>query len=332
MNSFRMKALVLFSGGLDSMLAIKLLTLQGIEVIATHINIGFGVKEDHFEALQRRATLAGARLEVIDVQDRYLQEVLFSPKYGYGKQFNPCIDCHGFMFTVAKSLMPRFGASFIATGEVVGQRPMSQNKDALRIVRKIADDIDEDLILRPLCAQVLDETKPEREGWVDRSLLLGINGRGRQAQLALAKEFGWEDYPTPAGGCLLTDVQFSIRLRDFVAHDSFSKEDIPLLKNGRHFRLKDGAKLIVGRNEAENDALESLSNAKFQHLHVKEEMSAPSSLLSCTASVEDETEACRIVLSFTKALPEKTYALGIGDKVMYASPYHQKEDAKKYLI
>ena len=137
-----MKALVLYSGGLDSMLAMKLLTRQGIEVIALHINIGFGVKEDHFETLKRRAEIAGATLEVIDVRDEYLQKVLFSPKYGYGKQFNPCIDCHGFMFSVAKSLLPRYGASFIATGEVVGQRPMSQNKDALRLVKKIADDID----------------------------------------------------------------------------------------------------------------------------------------------------------------------------------------------
>jgi len=327
-----MKALVLFSGGLDSMLAIKLLTLQGIDVIALHIDIGFGIKEDHAETLKRRATLAGARLEIIDVQDRYLQEVLFSPKYGYGKQFNPCIDCHGFMFNVAKSLMPHFGASFIATGEVIGQRPMSQNKDAMRIVRKLAADIDEELILRPLCAQVLEETKPEREGWVDRSQLLGINGRGRQAQLALAKEFGWEDYPTPAGGCLLTDIQFSIRLRDFVAHDNLRKEDIPLLKNGRHFRLKEGAKLIVGRNEMENNALESLSNTKFSPLHVNDMISAPSSLISVNASLEDEAEACRIVLSFTKALPEKDYALNLGDKVLYASPYRNKDDAKKYLI
>jgi len=327
-----MKALVLFSGGLDSMLAIKLLTSQGIDVIALHIDIGFGIKEDHTEALKRRATLAGARLEVIDVQDRYLQEILFSPKYGYGKQFNPCIDCHGFMFNVAKSLMSHFGASFIATGEVIGQRPMSQNKDAMHIVRKIADDINEDLILRPLCAQVLEETKPEREGWVDRSQLLGINGRGRHAQLALAKEFGWEDYPTPAGGCLLTDIQFSIRLRDFVAHDHLDKEDIPLLKNGRHFRLKNGAKLIVGRNEKENNALESFSNPKFQRLHVNDMISSPSSLLSINAGKEDEAEACRIVLSFTKALPEKDYALNVGNKVLYASPYAKKDDAKKYLI
>lgn len=327
-----MKALVLYSGGLDSMLAMKLLTNQGIEVIALHINIGFGVKEDNYDTLKRRASIAGATLEVIDVRDQYLQEVLFSPKYGYGKQFNPCIDCHGFMFTVAKSLLPRYGASFIATGEVVGQRPMSQNKDALRLVKKIANDIDEDLILRPLCALVMEETKPEREGWVDRSKLLGFNGRGRNAQLALAKELGWEDYPTPAGGCLLTDVQFSIRMRDFVAHDTFSKEDIEVLKNGRHFRLPDGAKLVVGRNEKENEIIDSLDNPKLDLVQVGGEMNAPSSLLSKNASLLDEAEACRIILSFTKALPTQSYALNIGEKIIHASPYNSKEEAKKYLI
>lgn len=327
-----MKALVLYSGGLDSMLAMKLLTSQGIEVIALHINIGFGVKEDHFDVLKRRAEIAGATLEVIDVRDEYLQKVLFSPKYGYGKQFNPCIDCHGFMFTVAKSLLPRYGASFIATGEVVGQRPMSQNKDALRLVKKIADDIDDDLILRPLCALVMEETKPEREGWVDRSKLLGFNGRGRNAQLALAKELGWEDYPSPAGGCLLTDVQFSVRLRDFVAHDEFAKDDIEVLKNGRHFRLPDGAKLVIGRNEKENEILEILHNPKFTLLLVNEAMSAPSSLLSRNASNADKALACRIVLTFTKALPEQNYALRIDETIIEAQPFESKDAAKKYLI
>ena len=236
------------------------------------------------------------------------------------------------MFTVAKSLLPRYGASFIATGEVVGQRPMSQNKDSLRLVKKIANDIDEDIILRPLCALVMEETKPEREGWVDRSLLLGINGRGRHDQLALAKELGWEDFPTPAGGCLLTDIQFSARLRDFVAHDTFTKEDIDLLKSGRHFRLPEGAKLVIGRNEKENEILENLHNSKFELLHVNEEMSAPSSLFSKNASSEDEALACRMVLSFTKAIPGQTYTLRIGEKTLFASPYESKEETKKYLI
>lgn len=332
MNSYPMKALVLFSGGLDSMLAVNLLTQQGIDVIALHINIGFGVKEDHHEALKRRANLAGATLEVIDVRDEYLQNILFSPRYGYGKQFNPCIDCHGFMFSVAKSLLPHYGASFIATGEVVGQRPMSQNKDALQLVKKLANDVEEDLILRPLSAKVMKESKPEREGWVDRNRLLDINGRGRHRQLEMAQTLGWEDYPSPAGGCLLTDVAFTTRLRDFIAYDSFSKEDIDVLKNGRHFRLPHGAKLVVGRNEAENNFLDALDNPKFHLLHVNEAMSAPSALLSRTANLEDETLACQIVLSFTKALPTQTYELCVNTKVVQSSPLQSKEESKKYLI
>lgn len=327
-----MKALVLFSGGLDSMLAVNVLVQQGIEVIALHVNIGFGIKDDHYETLERRAKLAGARLEVIDVRDEYLQKILFSPKYGYGKQFNPCIDCHGFMFRVAKSLLPHYGASFIATGEVIAQRPMSQNKDALQLVKKLANDMEEELILRPLSAKVMKETKPEREGWVDRNRLLDLNGRGRHRQLELAQALGWEDYPSPAGGCLLTDVAFTARLRDFITYDSFSKEDIDVLKNGRHFRLPDGAKLVVGRNEMENNFLDTLENSKFNLLHVKEAMSAPSALLSSNASPEDEALACRIVLSFTKALPKETYTLAINTKMVKSSPLERKEATKPYLI
>jgi tRNA-specific 2-thiouridylase len=327
-----MKALVLFSGGLDSMLAIHLLASQNIEVIAIHVNIGFGTKEDHQDVLKRRAALAGGRLEVIDVQDRYLQEILFSPRYGYGKQFNPCIDCHGFMFRVAKSLLAHFGASFIATGEVVGQRPMSQTKDSLHLVKKLADDLDDNMILRPLSAKIMEETLAEKKGWVDRSKLLGLSGRGRQAQLSLAQTLGWEDYPTPAGGCLLTDVSFSIRLRDFIAYDTFSKEDIPLLKYGRHFRLAGGAKLIVGRDEGENNALEAMNNAKFSRICVKEPMSAPMSLISANATDDDLAEACKIILSFTKADPAANYALEKDRRIVFASPYASRDDAKKYLI
>ena len=327
-----MKALVLYSGGLDSMLAMKLLTDQGIEVIALHINIGFGVKEDRYETLKRRAGIAGATLEVIDVRDEYLQNVLFSPRYGYGKQFNPCIDCHGFMFSVAKSLLPRYGASFVATGEVVGQRPMSQNKDALHLVKKLADDIEDDLILRPLCAKVMKETKPEREGWVDREKLLGINGRGRHVQLEMAKQLGWEDYPSPAGGCLLTDVQFTTRLRDFIAHDTFCKEDIEILKNGRHFRLPDGAKLVMGRNADENVILEEMNNPKFTLLTVEEKLSAPSSLISVHASANDLALACRIILSYTKALNDEDYTFVYNSSTLQAQTYPNRDEAKRFLI
>lgn len=327
-----MKALALFSGGLDSMLAIKLLRLQNIEVIALHIDIGFNSKKDQLISLEQRASLAGAPLEIIDVRDTYVQEILFSPKYGYGKQFNPCIDCHGFMFKVAKALLAKYDAQFIVTGEVIGQRPMSQKRDGLMLVKRLADDEEDDLIVRPLCALILNETKPEKEGWIDRTKLLKLNGRGRSEQLRLAKEYGWEDYPSPAGGCLLTDVQFAQRMRDFIAYDTFALEDVDILKNGRHFRLPHGAKLVIGRDQRENDFIETIQSDKFELLHVNEDMNAPSSLLSKNATDEDIHEACKIILTFTKASPKCSYKMVMAEKQIIASPYANREDAKVFLI
>ncbi|MBP9612272.1 MAG: argininosuccinate synthase [Sulfurospirillum sp.] len=326
-----MKALALFSGGLDSMLAMKLLSDQGIEVIALHVDIGFNSKKEAHLSLTKRAQMAGARLEVVDVHDEYLQEVLFNPRYGYGKQFNPCIDCHGYMFRLAKTLLPTYGASFIITGEVVGQRPMSQTKEALRNVKRLADDLDENLILRPLSAKLMEETTPEKEGWVDRARLLDFNGRGRSRQLELAKSFGWEDYPTPAGGCLLTDIQFSARIKDLLAHETFETSDTLILKNGRHFRLENGAKLVLGRNEHENDFLERVQSSKYLSLHVKE-LNAPSGLLSATASEEERMEACKILLSYTKANDTEFYNIDVGETSIHACAYPSRDKAKKYLI
>ena len=327
-----MKALVLFSGGLDSMLAIKLLREQNIDVVAIHINIGFNSKKENITALEQRAALAGAPLEIIDVRNIYLQEVLFNPRYGYGKQFNPCIDCHGFMFKVAIALLPQYDASFIASGEVIGQRPMSQKKDSMHLVKRLAGDLEDNLIVRPLCAKIMPPSKAEKEGWVDREKLLDINGRGRSRQLELAKNYGWEDYPSPAGGCLLTEASFAVRLRDFIAYDTFELEHIELLKNGRHFRLAEGAKLVVGRDEAENTLLDSLHSQTFLPLHVKDTFNTPSALLSQNASQTDIQEACKIILSFTKALPEQTYTLSFCDTLFHASPYASRDKAKIYLL
>ncbi len=326
-----MKALALFSGGLDSMLAIKLLTDQGIDVIALHVDIGFNSKKEALLSLQQRAKMAGATLEVIDVHDHYLQEVLFSPKYGYGKQFNPCIDCHGYMFRLAKNLLPRYGASFIITGEVVGQRPMSQTKEALRNVKRLANDLEDNLILRPLSAKLMEESTPEKEGWVVRDKLLDFNGRGRSRQLALAKSYGWEDFPTPAGGCLLTDIQFSARIKDLLEHETFESSDTYILKNGRHFRLPEGSKLILGRNQDENDFLETVEMDKYLRLHI-EELNAPSGLISKNASKKECEMACKILLSFTKGDPEQCYNVTVGTHTISVTPYPSRDEAKAYLI
>lgn len=332
MNSLLMKALALFSGGLDSMLAIKLLCLQGIEVIALHIDIGFNSKKENLTLLEQRARLAGASLEIIDVRNEYLQEVLFSPKYGYGKQFNPCIDCHGYMFRLAKRLLIPYEASFIITGEVVGQRPMSQTKEALRNVKRLAGDLEENLILRPLSAKLMEETTPEKKGWVAREKLLDLSGRGRSRQLELASQFGWEDYPSPAGGCLLTDIQFSIRMKDMLKYESFETLDTLILKYGRHFRLPDSAKLILGRDQRENEFLETISSAKYSPIYVKD-INAPFGLISTAASPSDQMLASRILLSFTKLPLEQSCLVYIGEDTFFqAFAYPSREEAKIYLI
>jgi tRNA-specific 2-thiouridylase len=243
-----MKALALLSGGLDSILAAKLIMDQGIEVIAvTFVLPVTAEKEDH-------AAKAAARLGIphlkVEVGDEYL-DVLRNPKYGYGSGMNPCIDCRIYMLREAKRLMKETGAQFIVTGDVLGERPMSQYRKALEIEERESGL--EDLILRPLSAKHLPETIPEREGWVDRAKLMGIRGKSRKPQIVLAEQFGLQGaYPSPSGGCLLTYKEFAAKVRDLFEHkERVTIRDIELLKLGRHFRLGP-SKLIVGRNEVEN--------------------------------------------------------------------------------
>jgi tRNA-specific 2-thiouridylase len=242
-----MKAIALFSGGLDSTLAMKLIIDQGIDVLAVNISTGFGSTKDRLEHMQNMCDQVGAEFKIIDIQSEFLQDVLFDPKHGYGKNFNPCIDCHAKMFAVAKRIMEVEGASFLISGEVMGQRPMSQNKDALQTV--LNESNCDGLLLRPMSAKMLTPTIAETKGWVDREKLEGITGRSRERQLELAKEIGLADFESPGGGCLLTDENFAKKIVDFVKHDKFEVKDIPVMKFGRHLRLSDGAKLVVGRNQ-----------------------------------------------------------------------------------
>jgi tRNA-specific 2-thiouridylase len=232
-----MKALALFSGGLDSTLAMKLIIDQGIDVTAVNINTGFGSTKDRRAHMENMCNQVGAKLRIVDIQDEYLQDVLFDPKYGYGKHFNPCIDCHAKMFEVAKRMMDDEGASFLISGEVMGQRPMSQNKEALQTV--LDESNCDGLLLRPLSAKRLKPTIPELEGWVDRERLEGIFGRNRERQLELAKKFGLKDFESPGGGCLLTNENFSIKMWDYIKYDTFERIDIPIMKHGRHLRIYD---------------------------------------------------------------------------------------------
>ncbi len=325
-----MKALALFSGGLDSMLAIKLIVEQGVEVIAIHIKTGFGGTKDITALMRERALLAGAKLEIIDVREEYIQKILFDPVYGYGKNFNPCIDCHGYMFRVAKGLMERFDASFLITGEVIGQRPMSQRADAIKQVTKLAEDEDK-LIVRPLSAKLMDETTPEINGWIDRDKLLDISGRSREMQMNLVDEYEWEDYESPGGGCLLTEEHFSSRIREFIEHDNLSVEDIDLLKFGRHFRLPDGAKLVVGRDQEDNKGLESIKSDKY--IALKLPIGGPFSLLSTDSSSEDKKLASKIAITYTRSSPNEIYEITLNeDEIIKVSPFPEKKDAQKYFF
>ena len=325
-----MRAISLFSGGLDSMIAIKLMRDQGIDVTAVHIKTGFGGTKDIGVILEERAKMAGADFRTIDVREEYIQKVLFSPKYGYGKNFNPCIDCHGYMFRVGKAVMEELDASFIFSGEVIGQRPMSQRHDALKQVSTIAEDKEEKLILRPLSAKLMEPTTPELEGWVDREKLLDISGRSRERQLALAASYGWEDYESPGGGCLLTEAHYSERIREFIAYDEFEVEDIEILKFGRQFRLPDGAKLTVGRDQEDNAGLERIQSDKY--VSVKLPISGPFSLLSADASKEERVLAARVAITYAKSKSEERYAVEVNGETITVSPFAKKEEAQRYFF
>lgn len=328
-----MKALALFSGGLDSMLSMKIISDQGIEVVALYMDTGFGVDEESHEVLRRRAAMAGASLKVVDMRNEYLRDVLFNPKYGYGKQFNPCIDCHGYMFKTALNMLKSENANFIITGEVVGQRPMSQRRDALFQVKRLADDED-NLVLRPMCAKLLPPTKPEREGWVDREKLLDISGRDRKPQLALAKKFGFEDFATPGGGCLLTIESFAVKIRDYLKFDKEMRDiDVTWLKLGRHLRLPEGAKIIIGRDESDNNALLAHPNDKFEHVKFKEsdDIVGAVSFISKNASIADKELAARLALAYTKASRENEFEVSIANEKFIIKP-EDKKLAQEYFV
>lgn len=269
------KAVGMISGGLDSTVAACLMREQGIEVVGVNFSTGFCLTDHQRlianfspdgssrrkKKLRNEALRAGADLsfpvEIIDISSEYLP-VVTNPRYGYGSAMNPCIDCRIFMLGKAKAFMEQIGAKFVFTGEVLGQRPMTQHARTLGLIARKSGL--GRLLLRPLSAQLLPPTLPEDEGWVDRDRLQAIKGRGRGRQIELAASFGVTDYPQPAGGCcFLTDTNFAKRLRDLLEHRPHSElthQDFVLLKLGRHMRLGPGTKLILGRDEGENTYIE----------------------------------------------------------------------------
>lgn len=251
-----MKAISLFSGGLDSQLAVAVIQKQGITVEGVNFTSPFFGAD---ERTQKAARHLGINLHLLPVGEEYITQVLRNPKYGYGKNMNPCIDCHAFMIRKAGDFMSEIGASFIITGEVLGQRPMSQNKSSLMTVEKLSGY--RGYVVRPLSGKLLSPTIPEQEGWIEREKLLDISGRGRTRQIQLAEELGIKEYPSPAGGCLLTEANYARRLRIIMDSKEIpGQTELELLKLGRHFILNEDILLVVGRNQSENELIESLFN------------------------------------------------------------------------
>jgi len=288
-----MTGIGLFSGGLDSILAVRVLQEQGIRVEAVCFVTPFFGPEKAQAAIGQ---LNNVTLHVLDITEPHF-EMLKNPRYGYGRYMNPCIDCHGLMFRQAGLLMEKTGARFLFSGEVLGERPMSQNKNSLRSVEKLSGY--QGYILRPLSALLLPETIPEQQNLVDRSRLLAIHGRSRKPQIELARRFGITSYPEPAGGCRLTEPGFSGRLRELMAHaPDFGRRDVELLAIGRHLRLPDGVKIIVGRNEKENEALEAYAAAGDTLLSVRD-IPGPTVLLPGAADEETVRLAASICARYS---------------------------------
>ncbi len=320
----KIKAISLFSGGLDSILATKIIMDEGIEVIGVTFKSPFYSPDKAIDA----AKGLGIELRVIEFGEEYL-DLILAPKHGYGKNMNPCIDCHAYMFKKAGELMKELGASFLITGEVLGERPMSQNKAALKKVEEESGLIGK--ILRPLSAKLLPETEPEKLGYVNREHLYAISGRSRKPQFELAKKYNIKDYPTPSGGCKLTEPGYAYRLKELILHDEYNVENIKLLDLGRHFRLPSGKKLIVGRNKEENERL-LMSKDRYIILY-PEKIMGPTSLLQ-SEDKEDVKLSAQITLTYGdhEGKPGVIILEYKGKKEKIEIYPGKKEDFIKYLI
>lgn len=307
-----MKAIALVSGGLDSTLAAKITKDLGIELIALNTRSPFcqcnRKKEDGgctFEA-GRVSNNLGIKLISINTSTEFLG-IVEKPKFGYGSHMNPCLDCRVLLFKKAKEAMQKEGASFVITGEVLGQRPMSQRLAAMKLIEQEAGL--EGIVVRPLSARALEPTIPEKMGWIDREKLLAISGRGRKEQIALAQELEIYDYPCPSGGCLLTDPGFSKRMKDLMQYGQLCLSDIQLLKIGRHFRLRPDTKLVVGRDESENRRLEALKEEE-DFLFQPEDLAGPSAILRGNIEGSSILEsASRIVAKYCDGANQETKIL-----------------------
>ncbi len=307
------KAVALVSGGLDSGLAVKLVADMGVDVFAINFvspfNDSAGGKSEQSAAVSICKSCA-VELKRVIVGEDYL-DVIKNPRHGYGSEMNPCIDCRIFFLKKARRYMEEIGADFLITGEVVGQRPMSQMKPTIRQIEKEANC--HGLILRPLSGKILPETKAEKKGWVDMEKLLSLSGRSRKPQMKLAKELGITDYTSPAGGCLLTDKSFSKKLRDLLEHNpSFGFAEVEHLKYGRHFRFE-GIKIIVGRNEKENITLEKFynDNAESELMLEATDYVGPTTLVESTDNYDAIEIAARLTARYCDGKYQKEVRIHI---------------------
>lgn len=314
------RCVALLSGGLDSMLAIRIMQEQAIEVEALNFKTIFACCQDQSGQAARDL---GVRLTVVGQDDDYL-DLVRAPQFGYGKGANPCVDCRIYMFEKAKRFMEEVGAQFIVSGEVVGQRPMSQKRHDLDVISyhsKLTD-----LLLRPLSAKLLPETKPEREGLVDRQQLHDFCGRSRKGLIDLAKKLGLNDIPTPSTGCALTERQFSRKVHDLIQIQPKSgRWDFELLKTARHFRFDDHTKVVVGRNEPDNETLRymhHLPEASSTALLEPDNFSGPRVLLVGPASEAAMDFAIGMVTRYSKTgdFPDARIRIELRNETQHVAP------------
>jgi hypothetical protein len=342
------KAVALISGGLDSMLAAKTILEQGVHVEGINFFTGFCV-EGHTHAIRVKdqakikrnnslwvAEQLGIKLHIVDVIEEY-KSVLINPKHGYGQHLNPCLDCKIFMVNKAKQWIVENGFDFIITGEVIGQRPMSQRKATMPIVAKQSGA--DDLLLRPLCAKNLPETLPEREGWVNREKLHDFSGRSRKPQMAMAKQWGYVDYAQPAGGCcFLTDKNYSAKLVDLWqahGHKDYELDDVMLLKVGRHIRPRPHFKLIVAREEGEGRFLQGYKK-QFVSMTCSSH-AGPLVLIDGELSAEDVYLAARIVARFGQGREAEQVEITVrqmdgSERTIQVVPFGSEEIPQEWYI
>ncbi|MFB6291192.1 MAG: hypothetical protein ABEJ25_05650 [Candidatus Bipolaricaulia bacterium] len=296
------KSLALISGGLDSQLAAKLVADQGVEIVGVNYRTGFTTdgSSELFDRIEEDLEIDFRRPKVDE--HKYL-EIIKLPEHGYGSAMNPCLDCRILVLREANKLMDEISADFVVTGEVLGQRPMTQRQDTMEMIK--TESGLGDRLLRPLSAKLLSPTLPEKEGWVDREKLLDIEGRSRKVQLKLAKKFGIDHYSQPAGGCLLTEEEFGYRLRelfDLKGREEATLEEVKLLKHGRHFRLSKDVKAIIGRNEEENQRLSEFDSG-FWTLRVGK-FPGPLTLVTPSATDEELVTAARLTGRYSQGRDE----------------------------